>query len=84
MFEIFIDTGGTFTDGVLIDDKQKMSVAKYETLPLDPAKSIMDCIARLAQERQLTEQELLRNTATISIGTTLPTNCILEEKGTKC
>jgi N-methylhydantoinase A len=84
MFEIFIDTGGTFTDGVLIDEKQRIGVAKSETEPTDPAKSIMSCIARLAEERKLTEQELLRSTTTVSIGTTLPTNCILEGKGAKC
>jgi N-methylhydantoinase A len=84
MFEIMIDTGGTFTDGVLIDGKQRISVAKSETEPTDPSKSIMNCIARLAEERKLTERELLRNTTTVSIGTTLPTNCILEGKGAKC
>lgn len=84
MFEIFIDTGGTFTDGVLVDDKQGISVAKSETIPLDPAKSIMNCIAYLSEERGLAIEQLLRNTATISIGTTLPTNCIIEEKGAKC
>jgi len=84
MFEIFIDTGGTFTDGVLIDERQRISVAKSETIPANPAKSILDCIARLAEERQLTLKELLKNTTSVSIGTTLPTNCILEEKGAKC
>ena len=52
MFEIMIDTGGTFTDGVLIDDKQSLSVAKAETQPADPARSILNCIARLAEERE--------------------------------
>jgi len=33
LFEIVIDTGGTFTDGVLIDEEQKISVAKFETDP---------------------------------------------------
>ncbi len=84
MFEIMIDTGGTFTDGVLIDDKQGMSVAKAETQPADPARSILNCIARLAEERNMTQEELLRNTSTVTIGTTLPTNCILEGKGAKC
>jgi len=84
MFEIMIDTGGTFTDGVLIDDKQSISVAKAETLPQDPARSILNCIARLAEERGMTQEELLKNTATVTIGTTLPTNCILEGKGAKC
>jgi N-methylhydantoinase A len=84
MFEIMIDTGGTFTDGVLIDDQQNISVAKAETQPADPAKSILNCIARLAEERNMTQHDLLRDTATVTIGTTLPTNCILEGKGAKC
>jgi N-methylhydantoinase A len=84
MFEIMIDTGGTFTDGVLLDDKQRISVAKAETEPADPARSILNCIARLAEERNMTQQDLLRDTATVTIGTTLPTNCILEGKGAKC
>jgi N-methylhydantoinase A len=84
LFEILIDTGGTFTDGVLVDEEQRIGVAKFETDPADPANSIMRCIARLAEQRNLTERDLLGNTATLSIGTTLPTNCILEEKGAKC
>jgi N-methylhydantoinase A len=84
LFQILIDTGGTFTDGVLIEDERNVSVAKSETDPADPAKSIISCIARLAEERKTTEKELLANTTTILIGTTLATNCILEEKGAKC
>jgi N-methylhydantoinase A len=84
MFEIMIDTGGTFTDGVLIDDKQQISVAKAETQPQDPARSILNCIGRLAEERGMTQEELLRNTSSVTIGTTLPTNCILEGKGATC
>jgi N-methylhydantoinase A len=84
MLEIIIDTGGTFTDGVIIDDKQRIDVAKSETDPTDPSKSILSCIARLAEERSLTLQNLLEDTTSITIGTTLPTNCILEEKGAKC
>ena len=81
MFEIMIDTGGTFTDGVLADDKQTLSVAKAETVPADPAKSILNCITHLAEERSTTLEELLRHTSSVTIGTTLPTNCILERKG---
>ena len=62
MFEIMIDTGGTFTDGVLADDKQTLSVAKAETVPADPAKSILNCITHLAEERSTTLEELLRHT----------------------
>jgi len=84
MFEIMIDTGGTFTDGVLIDDQQRITVAKAETEPADPARGILNCIARLAEERRMSLKELLRDTLTVTIGTTHPTNCILEGKGAKC
>lgn len=44
----------------------------------------MRCIANLAEEKGVTSKEILANTSTILIGTTLATNCILEEKGAKC
>ncbi len=84
MFRIIVDQGGTFADGVLVDDEQNVSVTKVETDPEAPARSIMNCIARLAQERNLTEPELLATTTTISVGTTLGTNAILEGKGARC
>ncbi|MCX8023538.1 MAG: hydantoinase/oxoprolinase family protein [Syntrophorhabdaceae bacterium] len=84
MFEIMIDTGGTFTDGVLKDGKQNIEVAKAETIPADPAKSIINCIELLAREKGMSLSELLNETSTVTIGTTLPTNCILEGKGAKC
>ena len=84
MSEIFIDTGGTFTDGVLLDPDLTIRVAKSATDPADPAKSILTCIASLAGEKEITVQELLSKTTTILIGTTLATNCILEGKGAKC
>lgn len=59
-------------------------MAKAITNPDDPAQSIMDCITILAHERDIEKSDLLRNTISISIGTTLATNAILEEKGARC
>jgi len=84
VFEIAIDTGGTFTDGVLIDDERKISVAKYPTDMANPEKSLMGCFGLLAQERGLTDQALLDGTATIVIGSTIATNCIVSKTGAKC
>ncbi|MBW1800786.1 MAG: hydantoinase/oxoprolinase family protein [Deltaproteobacteria bacterium] len=84
MFEIVIDTGGTFTDAVLMDEDRKISTAKFPTNIVDPSKGIMGCIELLAQQRHLTEKEVLADTATLVIGTTLSTNCVLEKKGAKC
>jgi N-methylhydantoinase A len=84
VFEIAIDTGGTFTDGVLIDEQGKISVAKVPTDLVDPEKSLIGCIAILAQERNLTHQELLGATSTIVIGSTIATNCVVSKTGAKC
>ena len=50
MFEIVVDTGGTFTDAVLLDEERKISMAKYPTNVENPSESIMGCIEALAQE----------------------------------
>lgn len=84
MFEIVMDTGGTFTDGVLMDEERHISVAKVPTNVADPSIGIMGCITALAQEHKLTKQRLLADTTTLVIGTTLASNCILEGKGAKC
>ena len=84
MFEIAIDTGGTFTDGVLRDLEGDVSVAKFPTNIVDPEMGLMGCIALLAQERHLQVQELLAATETIVIGTTIATNSIISKTGAKC
>ena len=85
MFEIVVDTGGTFTDAILIDDERKIYMTKFPTNPAEPSIGIMGCVKRFAEQRNhTTQQELLKNTATIVIGTTLPTNTVVEKKGAKC
>ncbi|MBW1802578.1 MAG: hydantoinase/oxoprolinase family protein [Deltaproteobacteria bacterium] len=84
MFEIVVDTGGTFTDAVLLDEERKISMAKYPTNVENPSESIMGCIEALAQERHMTDEQLLGDTDTLVIGTTLPTNTVVEKNGAKC
>lgn len=84
MYEIVVDTGGTFTDAVLIDEDRKISMAKVPTIPASPAVGIMGCVQRLAEQRKCTVPELLGNTITMVIGTTLASNTIVEKKGAKC
>ena len=84
MFEVLIDMGGTFTDGVLIGEGEDIVVAKAVSNPNDASDAIVRCIENLAHESGMKLSELLENTKTILIGTTLATNCILEGKGAKC
>ena len=84
MFDIVIDTGGTFTDAVLIDEERRIRTAKYLTDYSEPANSIMGCIGILGEQFSMNEKQVLTNTSTLVIGTTLSTNAVIEKKGAKC
>ncbi len=83
MFEISIDTGGTFTDGLLIDEEGRLSIAKTPTIVDDPSAGVMECITLLARERGMTLKKLLPKVSTLLTATTLATNAALELKGAK-
>ena len=70
-----IDTGGTFTDAVLVDDKKQIIQAqKSLTTRFDLSLGIGDVIARLPQE-------LLGDISMVSLSTTLTTNSVVEDLG---
>ncbi|EHQ90545.1 hydantoinase/oxoprolinase family protein [Desulfosporosinus youngiae] len=70
-----IDTGGTYTDGVLLDSKQRViAKAKALTTHQDLAIGIRNCINNL-QERDWQQIRL------VSLSTTLATNAVVEGRG---
>lgn len=69
---VAIDTGGTFTDCVYLDDST-LRVVKVRSTPLNPAQAILECLARIPG----TEAFHLRH------GTTVGTNAMLERKGAR-
>ena len=83
MLEVAIDTGGTFTDGLLTDEAGKVSVAKVPTTSDDLSKGIMQCLTALAQERGMKLEALLPQVKTVVTATALATNAILQAKGSK-
>jgi N-methylhydantoinase A len=66
-----VDTGGTFTDIVLLQDG-KMTVHKVLSTPDDPSRSIL---------QGLQEQDALDSLDVIVHGSTVATNAVLERKG---
>jgi N-methylhydantoinase A len=69
-----IDTGGTFTDLIGIDDATRdLVVAKTPSTPARPVDAIMNAIALSDVEKAALEG--------ISIGTTVATNALLQRKG---
>jgi N-methylhydantoinase A len=47
-FRVSIDSGGTFTDGVLIDEKGEVVTTKAHTTPQDLTLGTIECLSRLA------------------------------------
>jgi len=70
-----IDTGGTYTDAVLLDqDKQVVAAAKSLTTRFDLAVGISASLDRLPKEG-------LAQVMLVSLSTTLTTNSVVEGKG---
>ena len=82
-YRISVDCGGTFTDGILLSDTHEVWVAKADSTPADPTAGALDCISRLADQVGLSLQELLAQTKTIVLGTTIATNIVATRTGAK-
>src|SRR5512143_2911868 len=80
-FRIAIDTGGTFTDAISVDEKGIMVTAKTPTLPHDLAQGTINSIAALAKANRMGTEKFLSRTVTIVHGTTQGTNVIITRMG---
>src|SRR5260221_226033 len=69
---IGIDSGGTFTDFVVVDDAGKLDSFKLRSNPADPASVILEGIRRISARK-----------AEVVHGSTVATNALLERKGAK-
>ena len=70
---IGIDTGGTFTNFVLLDE-EGIKVDKRRSTPDDPSRGILEGIAFLTAKQPV---------AAIIHGSTVATNAVLERKGAR-
>ncbi len=74
-YRLGIDTGGTFTDAVLVDDDKRIANAeKSLTTRFDLAIGIGDVVGKLPAER-------LAEVSMVSLSTTLTTNSVVEHLG---
>jgi N-methylhydantoinase A/oxoprolinase/acetone carboxylase beta subunit len=70
---IGVDTGGTFTDLVLLDD-DRLEVHKVRSTPDDPARGILQGIDDLTKAARVDD---------VVHGSTVATNAVLERKGAR-
>jgi N-methylhydantoinase A len=76
-YRVAVDTGGTFSDVVLLDDAGRLSLSKAPTTPARVFDGISEALAFAAAERDLSLRELLLATDLFIYGTTAATNAII-------
>jgi N-methylhydantoinase A len=82
-FLIGIDTGGTFTDCVVIDASGRIVTAKAPSTPADFSQGVLDSLDLAAERLGLSTRELLGRAARLALGTTVGTNALLQRRGAR-
>jgi N-methylhydantoinase A len=78
-----IDTGGTFTDCVVMDADGRIVTAKAGSTPDDFSEGVMESLRLAAERLSLTTEALLSDTARLALGTTVGTNAMLQRRGAR-
>ncbi len=79
-YRISVDTGGTFTDVVVVDDNGQLRIGKALTTPRRAFEGISAALETVAPEFGLSAGALLADAETFTYGTTRATNAIVEGK----
>jgi len=78
-YRLTVDTGGTFSDFVYLDEEaREISIAKLPSTPDDPSRAILEGIAVLL-DKGVAPSDI----AYFCHGTTVGTNALLERKGVR-
>jgi N-methylhydantoinase A len=78
-----VDTGGTFTDVVVLGDRGEVWTAKASTTPDDFSLGVMDAVAQAANAVGVDRAELLDQTTLFKHGSTVATNALITHSGCK-
>jgi N-methylhydantoinase A len=81
-YQIALDVGGTFTDGILLDtESNQILVAKALTTPSDPGDGIAAVAESLVAQARAPGSGFYGPISRVVHGTTLVTNTLLERRG---
>lgn len=83
MFKVCIDTGGTFTDCVVLDDQGRKREFKSPSTPQDFSIGVVDSLHEAAIGLSMSDQEFLDKTELIIHGTTAATNALVTKNVAK-
>jgi N-methylhydantoinase A len=82
-FIIGVDTGGTFTDIVVMTESGEIWTAKAATTPDDFSRGVMDALAEAARTVGVAMVDLLSRTTLLKHGSTVATNALITRSGVK-
>lgn len=78
MIKLGIDVGGTFTDLVVVDDKNKrINITKVPSIPRSPDQAVLNGIKKVAKLFSVNPSKI----DFLIHGTTVATNALIERKG---
>src|SRR3989442_14441084 len=80
---IGVDTGGTFTDVVVLGNTGEVWTAKASTTPDDFSRGVMDAVAEAARTAGVETAELLGQTTLFKHGSTVAPNALITHNGCK-
>jgi len=78
-----IDTGGTFTDIVVLHPDGEVTIDKSPTTPKDFSQGVIDAVAVAAKSLGVDSRRFLNDTAMFKHGTTVATNALIVRRGAK-
>lgn len=82
-YKIGIDVGGTFTDFLLAREDGTTQIYKVLSTPDDPSIGLMNGLQEMAEDRNVSLEQFIRDVNTIVHGTTVTTNAVLTYRGAK-
>ena len=82
-YKIGVDTGGTFTDAVILDEAGNITTGKHLTTYHDFSEGVGNSLAVAAEKLSISLEQLLGNCVAFAYGTTIGTNAIATRSGAK-
>ena len=82
-FVVGIDTGGTFTDIVVLHPDGRITINKSPTTPKNFAQGVQDAVVIAAASLGLSTRGFLERTSMFKHGTTVATNALITRRGAK-
>ncbi|OPY56622.1 MAG: Acetophenone carboxylase gamma subunit [Pelotomaculum sp. PtaU1.Bin035] len=82
-FVIGVDTGGTFTDVVLVDSNGESTIGKSATTPKKLEDGVINAVKDACEKLNMTLEDVLSQTFSFKQGTTIGTNIMINRNGVK-